>query len=70
MEDSRLKRRVLKNINSLGIDDLMSKKAAYIVCPQFEECICSCGMGKIDSSKGRINEMMNRLSIIIEDDII
>ena len=49
----RLKRRVLKNINLLGIDDLMSKKAAYIVCPQFEECICSCGIGKIDSSKGK-----------------
>jgi tRNA U34 5-methylaminomethyl-2-thiouridine-forming methyltransferase MnmC len=67
VEDSRLKRRVLKNINLLGIDDLMSKKAAFIVCPQFDECICSCGSGKIDSSNERINEMSNRLSLIIQN---
>jgi len=66
IEEERLKRRVLKNVNLFGIDDLMSKKAAFIVCPQFEECICSCGTGKIDSSNGRINEMIKRLSIIIE----
>jgi tRNA U34 5-methylaminomethyl-2-thiouridine-forming methyltransferase MnmC len=64
IEDSRLKRRIIKNINPLGINNLKSKKAAYIVCPQFEECICSCKTRKIDSSSGRINEMTKRLSIV------
>ena len=67
VEDSRLKRRVLKNVKFLGIENLKSKKAAFIVCPQFEECICNCGLGKIDNSNGRINEMSRRLSIIIQN---
>lgn len=67
VDEKRLKRRVLKNINALGIDDLNSKKAKYIVCPQFEECICRCGIQKLDNSRDRINEMIKRLSDIIED---
>jgi hypothetical protein len=50
----------------MGIDDLKSENAAFIVCPQFDECICSCGSGKIEGSKGRINEMIKRLSMITE----
>jgi tRNA U34 5-methylaminomethyl-2-thiouridine-forming methyltransferase MnmC len=65
VEDSRLKIRVIKNINLLLIDNLIYDKSAYVVCPQFEECICSCRTGKIDSSSGRINEMIKRLSILI-----
>lgn len=67
VEDSRLKRRVLKNVKFLGIEDLMSKKAAFIVCPQFDECICSCGTRKMDGSNERIKEMSRRLSIIIQN---
>jgi len=66
IEDERLKRRVTKNIKKLEIDDLKSKKAKFIICPQFEECICGCGIKKLDNSKGRINEMANRLSKITE----
>lgn len=66
LKEGRLKRRVLKNIKMLGIDDLKSPEAAFIVCPQFDECICGCGSRKIGNSKGRINEMINRLEIIIE----
>lgn len=67
IEDTRLKRRVLKNIKMFGIEGLESKKAAFIVCPQFEECICNCRMGKADNSKYRINEMIKRLLIISKD---
>lgn len=66
IEEERLKRRVLRNINELGIDNLKSKKAKYIVCPQFEECICDCGIEKLDNSYSRINEMMKRLSDILK----
>lgn len=66
MEESRLKRRVLKNMGKLGIYSLRSNKAAYIVCPQFEQCICSCGGGKIENSKDRMDEMEKRLEIILE----
>jgi tRNA U34 5-methylaminomethyl-2-thiouridine-forming methyltransferase MnmC len=66
IEEERLKRRVLKNINALGIDNLKSKKAKYLVCPQFEECICDCGSLKLDNSRDRIYKMMKRLSKITE----
>ncbi|MEN4007306.1 MAG: MnmC family methyltransferase [Methanobacteriaceae archaeon] len=46
MKNSRLKRRVLRNIKMLGIDDLNSEEARFIICPQFNECICNCRMGK------------------------
>ncbi|MGB9937043.1 MAG: tRNA (5-methylaminomethyl-2-thiouridine)(34)-methyltransferase MnmD [Methanobacterium sp.] len=64
LEESRLKRRVLKNLNKLGISDLKSKKAAFIVCPQFEECICDCNKEMLNNSKDRINEMKKRLKMI------
>ena len=66
IEEERLKRRVLKNINALGIDNLKSKKARFIICPQFEECICECGSQKLDNSRDRITEMMKRLSKITQ----
>jgi tRNA U34 5-methylaminomethyl-2-thiouridine-forming methyltransferase MnmC len=69
MEDSRLKRRVLKSMKMLGIESLKSENAAYIVCPQFDECICTCGIGKLDNSRDRINEMSKRLENIIEKKI-
>lgn len=66
IEEERLKRRVLKNIKTLGIDNLKSKKARFIICPQFEECICECGSQKLDNSRDRITEMMKRLSKITQ----
>ena len=51
----------------MGINDLKSEKAAFIVCPQFEECICNCRMGKADNSKYRINEMIKRLETVLND---
>jgi tRNA U34 5-methylaminomethyl-2-thiouridine-forming methyltransferase MnmC len=66
IEERRLKTRVLKNINAFGIDDLNSKKARFLVCPQFDECICGCGNPKLDNSYSRITEMINRLSKIVD----
>ncbi len=62
--DIRLKRRVLRNIQEFGIDSLNSKKSRFIVCPQFEECICGCEIGKLNNSSDRIREMSKRLSFI------
>lgn len=66
VENSRLKRRILRNIEFMGIDDLKSPEARFIICPQYEECICKCGNSRLEDSKSRINEMIKRLSIIIE----
>lgn len=69
VNDPRLERRLLRNINALGITDLKSKKAMYIICPQFEQCICGCRASKLDNSYNRINEMAARLSKVIEEKV-
>ena len=69
VNDPRLERRLLKNINALGITDLKSKKAMYIICPQFEQCICGCRASRLDNSYSRINEMATRLSKVIEEKV-
>jgi len=66
IEEARLKKRVLNNLEFTGIDDLESIEARFIICPQYEECICKCGISKLEDSKSRINEMIKRLSMIIE----
>jgi len=66
IEDPRLKKRVLNNLRFTGIADSKSFEARFIVCPQYEECICKCGTCKLNDSKSRINEMKKRLSAIIE----
>ncbi|MGC9516356.1 MAG: tRNA (5-methylaminomethyl-2-thiouridine)(34)-methyltransferase MnmD [Methanomicrobiales archaeon] len=65
IDNQRLKRRVLKNLNKMNISGLKSIKARYLVCPQFQECFCGCGIGRLGSSKDRIEEMKKRLEIII-----
>ncbi len=67
VDDQRLERRLLKNVNALGITGLKSKEAHYIICPQFDECICRCKSPKLDNSLSRINEMMKRLTEIIKE---
>lgn len=66
IEDGRLKKRVLNNLKFTGIYDQKLLEARFIVCPQYEECICKCGINGLETSKSRINEMTRRLSIIIE----
>jgi len=67
VNDTRLKRRLLRNINALGFTDLKSKEVKYIICPQFDECICGCKASKLDSSSSRINEMIKRLTNVMEE---
>ncbi|MCZ3367462.1 MULTISPECIES: MnmC family methyltransferase [Methanobacterium] len=69
VNDPRLERRLLRNINTLGIADLKSKKAKYIICPQFDQCICGCRVPRLDNSYSRINEMSTRLSKVIEEKV-
>lgn len=58
----RLGRRVIKNINKLNMGGLKSQKAFYLICPQFNSCICGCNMVNISNSRDRILKMANRLS--------
>jgi tRNA U34 5-methylaminomethyl-2-thiouridine-forming methyltransferase MnmC len=67
LEDGRLKRRVLNNLNKLGFTDLNSPEARYVVCPQYTECICDGGCGDFDSSRERIYEMNHRLRLIVTE---
>lgn len=66
VDDPRIKRRVLKNLKKMGIDGLKSKKSRFIVCPQYNECICDCGVGRLKGSYQRVNEMKKRLSSVLE----
>ena len=65
IKDHKLKRRVLKNLEQLGIMGLNSLIPRYLVCPQFSECICNCGQGKYNGSRDRIIEMGKRLNEIV-----
>ena len=67
VNDQRLQRRLTRNINTLGITDLKSKEAYYIICPQFDECICGCKAPKLDNSYNRINEMAARLLKVVKE---
>ncbi|HOQ19456.1 MAG: MnmC family methyltransferase [Methanothermobacter tenebrarum] len=68
VEMDRMGRRILKNLERVGIPDTLSNKALYIICPQFEECICGCGLSRLSSSRDRILEMEKRLNTIIKGD--
>ncbi|MGA2676885.1 MAG: MnmC family methyltransferase [Methanobacterium sp.] len=66
LEDGRLKRRVLKNLHKMGFEDLNSPEFRYILCPQYMECVCGNECESFDNSRERINEMSNRLQIVIK----
>ncbi|MDI3484604.1 MAG: hypothetical protein PWQ74_1191 [Methanobacteriaceae archaeon] len=53
--------RILKNLRKFGIKDGLSKEALYVICPQYSDCICGCGLSRLSSSRDRILEMRNRL---------
>ncbi len=67
LEDGRLKRRVLNNLKKLGFNDLKSNEAKYIICPQYTDCICGKDCENFKSSRERIYEMTNRLSLILKN---
>lgn len=67
VEDPKLIRRIKKQMNIMGFTDLKSEEARYLVCPQYEDCICHCGQGKYPGSRARIKEMQSRLRIILND---
>jgi hypothetical protein len=66
IDDPRLKRRVLKNIAKLGFKELNCEKLKYIICPQFDSCICGSNCQKIENSRDRVKEMVKRLSELVE----
>jgi tRNA U34 5-methylaminomethyl-2-thiouridine-forming methyltransferase MnmC len=61
VSDPRLKRRLERQIRGMGLEGLNSPEACYLVCPQYEECICFCGQGRYPGSRARIMEMQRRL---------
>jgi tRNA U34 5-methylaminomethyl-2-thiouridine-forming methyltransferase MnmC len=65
LEDGRLRRRVLKNLQKLGFKDLKSDKSRYIVCPQYKVCICGGECADYKTSTERIEEMTRRLHQVI-----
>lgn len=66
IHESRLRRRVLKDLRKLGFEDLISEKSKYLVCPQYKGCICGNGCENLDSSRERVIEMEKRLNRIID----
>ena len=66
IEESRLRRRVLKDFRKLGFEDPVSKKSRYLVCPQSSKCICGNECKPLGSSMERVLEMEKRLIKILE----
>ncbi len=66
MKESRLKRRLMRNLKFLGIDDLNSPEARFLICPQHPECICGNSCQKIENSRDRIFEMEKRLNDMVD----
>ena len=67
IKEGRLRRRVLKDLKRFGIEDLVSEKSKFIVCPQYKECICGKGCEYIDNSSERVIEMEKRLNMIVHN---
>jgi hypothetical protein len=66
VEDPKLKRRLERQIRNMGLSSLDSPEARYLVCPQYEDCICHCGQGRYPGSRGRIMEMQRRLGELLK----
>ncbi|MDD1774554.1 MAG: hypothetical protein LUQ24_03390 [Methanobacterium sp.] len=66
ISDAQLSRRVLKNLERLGISSLTSFKARYLVCPQYTNCICGCTCEDYANSGERILEMSHRLNKMLK----
>ena len=64
--ESRLRRRVLKDLRKLGFEDLISEKSRYLVCPQYKKCICGNKCENLNNSRERVIEMEKRLNKIFE----
>lgn len=58
-----VKRRVIRNLQRWGLDPC-SQKSLFLVCPQYDTCICGCDCTKKENSRDRINEMEDRLNKI------
>lgn len=65
LDEVRLKRRVLNNLKRLGFNDLVSDKSRFVVCPQYDDCICGRDCENYDNSRERINEMSDRLRLLL-----
>ncbi len=65
VELDRNGRRVMRNMNKLGIKDLKSKEALNLICPQYKECICGCHETRPSNSKDRILFMGKRLEKMV-----
>lgn len=65
IEEGRLKRRVMRNIKSMGFNHLKSPKSNYLICPQKNECICGNSCQSIENSRDRIIEMEKRLNQMV-----
>jgi tRNA U34 5-methylaminomethyl-2-thiouridine-forming methyltransferase MnmC len=69
LDDGRLKRRVMRNIKSLGLDDLNSPQAVSLICPQMQNCICGNSCLKIGNSRDRVIEMEKRLNVMVDHEL-
>lgn len=61
IEKDRLGRRILRNTKKMNIANLKSKKAFYLICFQYDYCVCGCGKPRIYNSRDRIIKMKDRL---------
>lgn len=62
LREGSFKRKVLRNLQQLGLEQTCSQKSLFLVCPQYDSCICGCGCTKSKDSRDRINKMENRLN--------
>lgn len=64
IEESRMKRRIMKGLKTMGITELSSQESMYLICPQYQDCVCGNSCKKIDNSRDRIIEMEKRLNVL------
>lgn len=67
VEDPRLKRRVNKHLRAIGLNSHQTLESCFLVCPQYEKCICNCDEGREACSRDRILIMANRLKKIVKN---